>query len=108
MTPLYDVMSVQPNYAAAKLRRRDFKMAMAIGDNRHYVMDEILPRHFRQSARATGVPESDLQAIFESLSSGFESAFERAFDAMPADFPGELADVIRQGAHGKLRRIEDG
>lgn len=106
LTPLYDVMSVQPNYSAGKLRRRDFKMAMAIGDNRHYVMDEILPRHFRQSARATGVPESDLEAAFDRLISGFDSAFERALDAMPEGFPGNLADVIGQGAREKLRRIE--
>lgn len=108
MTPLYDVMSVQPNYAAGKLRRRDFKMAMGIGDNRHYVMDEILPRHFRQSAKITGVPEKDLEAVFEGLISGFDSSFERALGAMPEDFPGELANAIRKGAREKLRKIAGG
>lgn len=108
MTPLYDVMSVQPAYAAGKLRRNDFKMAMAVGDNRHYVMDEILPRHFRQSARATSVPESDLEEVFESLGSGFDPAFERALGAMPADFPGDLADAIVQGARQRLQRMEGG
>jgi len=34
--------------------------------------------------------------------------FERALDAMPAEFPAGLADVIGQGAHEKLRRVEGG
>jgi serine/threonine-protein kinase HipA len=105
MTPLYDVMSVQLNYSAGKLRRKDFKMAMAIGDNRHYVMDEILPRHFRQSAKNTGVPERDLEAVFEGLASGFDSACERALGAMPKDFPSDLANAILEGAREKLRKI---
>ena len=107
MTPIYDVMSVEPNYAANKLRRKDFRMAMAIGDNRHYIMDEILPRHFRQSAKAAGLPESDLEEIFAELRSGFDSAFERTLSAMPADFSDSLADPVEQGFRRKLNKIED-
>lgn len=107
MTPLYDVMSVQPNYAAKRLRRKDFRMAMAIGKQRHYVMDEILPRHFRQSAEAVGLPGSDLEEIFADLSSNSDAAFKRTLEAMPTDFPSGLADAIEQGFREKLQRIED-
>ncbi|MFU8833046.1 MAG: HipA domain-containing protein, partial [Wenzhouxiangella sp.] len=103
MTPLYDVMSVQPNYAASQIRRRDFRMAMAVGDNRHYRMDEILPRHFRQSAKAAGLPEKDLDAVFAEFGSQFDAAFERAFEVMPKDFPDDLADAINQAARQKLQ-----
>lgn len=108
MTPLYDVMSLQPNYAAGKLRRKDFKMAMAIGSNRHYVMDEILPRHFRQTARATGVPENDLDEVFEGLCANFDSAFDRTLEAMPGNLPRELTEAIAQGAKERLRKVGDG
>lgn len=102
MTPLYDVMSVQPNQAANQLRRKDFRMAMAVGDNRHYVIDEILPRHFFQSARHAGVPKSDLNAIMAELVSEFDAGFQRAIEAMPAGFPEHLADAIVQGARRRL------
>lgn len=105
MTPLYDVMSVQPNYVATRVRRKDFRMAMAIGDNRHYIMDEILPHHFRQSAKVAGLPESDLEAIFADLGSDFDAAFERTLEAMPAGFPGGVAEPIEQRAGEKLKRI---
>ena len=108
MTPLYDVMSVQPNFESNKLRRNDFRMAMAVGDNRHYVIDEILLRHFRQSAKATGFPQSDLEEIFTSLATDFDSAFERTCQAMPPGLPDSLIDPIAQGARRKLQRIEDG
>ena len=103
MTPLYDVMSVQPNYAASQIRRRDFRMAMAVGDNRRYRMDEILPRHFRQSTKAAGLPEKDLDAVFADLGSQFGAAFERTLETMPKDFPDGLADAINQAAHQKLQ-----
>ncbi|HMB39599.1 MAG TPA: type II toxin-antitoxin system HipA family toxin [Wenzhouxiangellaceae bacterium] len=106
MTPLYDVMSLQPNFESNKLRRRDFRTAMAVGDNRHYVMDEILPRHFRQSAKAAGLPQSDLEEIFTSLGTDFDSAFERTCQAMPPGFSTGLTDSIVQGAHQKLQRID--
>ncbi|MBC7578414.1 MAG: hypothetical protein H7312_13800 [Tardiphaga sp.] len=50
MTPLYDVLSAQPSLDARQVQRNNFKLAMAIGMNRHYRMDEIVPRHFAQPA----------------------------------------------------------
>jgi serine/threonine-protein kinase HipA len=107
MTPVYDVMSVQPNYAANQLRRKDFRMSMAIGKKRHYVMEDILPRHFRQSAEAAGLPGSDLEEIFADLSSNADEAFKRTLEAMPADFSADLTDAIERRFREKLRRIED-
>ena len=39
MTPLYDVMSAQPNVDAGEIPRNRMKLAMAVGDNRHYAID---------------------------------------------------------------------
>src|SRR3954468_9007151 len=56
MTPLYDVMSTQPNVDAGEIRHNRMKLAMAVGDNRHYTIDSIVPRHFLQTAAGAGVP----------------------------------------------------
>jgi hypothetical protein len=41
-------MSAQPNVDAGEIQHNRMKLAMAVGDSRHYVMDEIMPRHFLQ------------------------------------------------------------
>jgi len=106
MTPIYDVMSLQPEYAAQRIRRNEFRMAMAVGEHRHYIIEDMLPRHFRQSARAAGVPASDLEDVFSTLVDEFESDFERACSAMPSDFPDSVFDSIRQGALQRLARLD--
>jgi serine/threonine-protein kinase HipA len=105
MTPLYDVISVQPDFAAGRMGRRDFKMAMAVGRNRHYPMHEILPRHFRQTAKGAALPDSDVENVFAELVRDYDAAVEQARRAMPDGFPGDLADSIATGAHRKLRVI---
>ena len=35
MTPLYDVISAQPSVDAGQIRQNSFRLAMAVGDNRH-------------------------------------------------------------------------
>ena len=41
---------------------------MSVGDNRHYVVDRILPKHFVQSADAAGMPcPCAMRQIFDEL-----------------------------------------
>jgi serine/threonine-protein kinase HipA len=46
LTPLYDVMSVQPAFDAGQPTQEPDEARPAVGDNRHYVLHEIMPRHF--------------------------------------------------------------
>ena len=94
MTPLYDIMSTQPNYAAKQLQRKEFRLAMAVGDKRHYPIDEIMPRHFLQNAKAAGVEEEKVEEVFATLADSADAALERAVKAMPKDFPAEIAGSI--------------
>jgi len=43
IAPLYDVMSTQPLFDAGWLRRNQMCFAMAVGDNRHYRVHDIMP-----------------------------------------------------------------
>lgn len=94
MTPLYDIMSLQPNYAAKQLRRKEFRLAMAVGDKRHYAVESILPYHFLEDAKAAGMAQEQVRELFGSLGKTAESAFERAVAAMPDGFPQQLAEHI--------------
>ncbi|MEZ5998111.1 MAG: type II toxin-antitoxin system HipA family toxin [Hyphomonas sp.] len=105
MTPLYDIMSLQPNYAAKLLRKNEFRLAMAVGDSRHYGMESVLPHHFLEDAKAAGMAQDQVRETFGSLGEAAGSAFERALAAMPEGFPRDMTlpigDAMRKRA-GKL------
>ena len=106
MTPLYDVMSAQPSVDAGRLRENGFRLALAIGDNRHYAIDTILPRHFAQTAAREGVPAHAIDEICGELAEGAEPAMETVLASLPRDFPADLADSIASGLRRRLRPIE--
>lgn len=103
MTPLYDIMSTQPNFAAGQLQRKEFRLAMAVGDRRHYRIDMIAPRHFLQNAKAAGVAEGKVEEVFAALAKGADAALERAVSAMPKGFPAEIVDPIAEAMRARLR-----
>jgi serine/threonine-protein kinase HipA len=104
LTPLYDVISVQPSVDARQLQRNRMKFAMAIGDNRHYVVDTILPRHFVQTARRSGI--GSLSPIFEDLRQSASVALKKVLDELPPHFPARTADSIAKGFLARLRQLE--
>ena len=106
MTPLYDIMSAQPSVDAGRLRENGFRLALAVGDNRHYAIDRILPRHFAQTAAREGVPAHAVDEICGELAEGAEPAMETVLASLPADFPADLADSIASGLRRRLRPIE--
>jgi serine/threonine-protein kinase HipA len=106
LTPLYDVMSVQPALDASQLRRNKMKLALAVGNSRHYVIHEIMPRHFMQTAAKSGIPTSVVQSILDELLEAEQPAVSKVLEALPAGFPEELARSIVGGLHSRLRLVE--
>ncbi len=71
LTPLYDVMSASPY---PQLSPHKVKLAMAVGENRHYRRKEIQPRHFYQTGQATGLGKQDMDSIFSGLLARIDAA----------------------------------
>ncbi len=105
LTPLYDVMSSQPAMNAGQLRKNQFRLANAVGNNRHYVIDGIIPRHFIQSAENSGVPATVIEQICADLATSADAAIDQCLAALPDDFPAELAESIADGMRKRLRLI---
>ena len=91
LTPLYDVMSAQPNVDAGQIARNRMKLAMAVGTNRHYVIISIMPRHFLQTAAAAGVSATLVEGILDEIERGGAAAVETALNGLPPGFPQEIA-----------------
>jgi serine/threonine-protein kinase HipA len=106
LTPLYDVMSVQPAFDAGQLRKNQMKFALAVGDNRHYLVYEIMPRHFVETAAKSGVPSSFVQSIFDELVESADVVINQVMNDLPAVFPQEFAESIVGGLRARLRLVD--
>ena len=103
LTPLYDILSVQPLVDAGQVRHNQYKLSMAVGDNRHYAVGSIMPRHFIQTARRAGMGEMAVEAIFEELMERIPPALEAVEAGLPADMPADLAASIFRGVRARLQ-----
>ena len=105
LAPLYDIVSTQPLVDDAQIRRNQCKLAMAAGKNRHYVIDDIVPRHFAQTALAAGVGQAVIDAILADLAETAPRALDEVARTLPADFPARLFDQLADGIRRRLRTI---
>ena len=106
MTPLYDVLTAQPSLDADQIPRRRFKLAMSVGDNRHYAIHEIVPRHFLQTADKAGVGTPAMIGIFEEIAASAVRQAESVVAALPGGFPAQLVDSTLAGLADRTRLIE--
>ncbi len=96
-TPLYDVISIQPVLDARQLRFNQAKMAMSVGNNRHYVLNTIQPRHFHQTARAAGMPGGTVTEVMENIAERLPGAIDEVTANLPDDFPQPVRTSIVRG-----------
>lgn len=107
LAPLYDVMSAQPAVDAGQIRRNQMKLAMAIGQHRHYGVYGIAPRHFLQMAKICGIPHGIVETIFDELRDVAPKAIETSISKLPHDFPEALAQSIANGVMIRMRTFQD-
>jgi len=107
LTPLYDVMSTQPLLDARQIQRKHMRLAMAVGDTRHYILDTILPRHFIQSAEQAGMSAEMVNAVMTELIEQAPRAIASAQEQLPGDFPESISESIVGGLQRRLGLMEE-
>ena len=108
LAPLYDIMSAQPHVDAGRIRRNQCKLAMAVGKNRHYVIDGISPRHFEQTAALAGVGKAMVAEVLAEVAHSLPRAIDEIAAGLPAGFPGRLIEQLAAGARRRLRSMGSG
>ncbi len=103
LAPLYDVMSAQPYVDAGQIRTNQYKLAMAVGDNRHYQINRIHVRHFEQAAASAGMDRTIVAAIMTEFGAAMPEAIENVTGDLPKGFPRRMAEQIAKGIHERLR-----
>jgi serine/threonine-protein kinase HipA len=107
LTPRYDVLSAYPVLGSSlgKLSPKKVKMAMAVdGKNRHYLWDSILPRHWEQTARKTGM-SSAFEALIHELVESTPRVIDTVTAQIPKGFPDAVATSILEGLRSASTRL---
>lgn len=106
LAPLYDVISVQPYIDSHHLLKKKAKMAMAIGLNRHYVVDEIFPRHFFQTAKLSGISHILLRSIMDEIVDTYQKNLDAVISNLPDNFPQSILDFVMNGIKKRVLLIK--
>ena len=102
LTPLYDVLTAQPSLDAGQVQRKQMKLSMSVGTNRHYRIDEIQRRHFVQTGTAAGLPKSAIARALEEVADRALKALQAVEAALPKDFPAALHASVSTGVRKRL------
>ena len=105
MTPLYDVLSAQPSLESYQVRRNQMKLAMSVGTNRHYRMDEILGRHFLESGARAGLPKKFMAAAIDKVADKAPAALAAVESSLPRDFPATIHTAVTDAVNARLRAL---
>lgn len=104
MTPLYDVMTIWPAVEAHDIAWKQVKMAMAIGDSRHYDPKVILKRHWLETAKKCGFPTRDLETLIEDLQAKIQTLLKNPI-SLPKNFPAFLYEHTLTGLRRQANRL---
>lgn len=107
LTPIYDVMSIEPIFAAHQIPEHKVRVAMSIGAKKHYIVRNIVPRHFEETAIECGVSSALLHEVFEFLIEASDAALDQALAAMPVGFPTQVSEPIVEAYKHRLMLLKE-
>lgn len=102
LTPLYDVLTAQPSLEARQIEKKQMKLAMSVGDSRHYVLNRIAGRHFRQTAKKAGVPNALVENAIVEIREHAEPALRAVETLLPASFPESIHAAVSHSVRERL------
>jgi len=96
-------MSTQPNADAGPIRRDQLTVRTAVGDRRHYVVEQIQPRHFAQTARIADAPNSAVDQRLAEIAAIAPCAIDAPYTCVARwislSVLDEIAERTRRGLH---------
>lgn len=105
LAPLYDVVSAQPSIDADEIPSKKVKLAMSLGKNRHYIVGQIVARHFLQTAGLCGFRVAAMREMLDELGDTGAEMIDKVLADLPREFPQDIAQSIGDGAKARLGQI---
>lgn len=107
LAPLYDVLTAQPSCAAREIERKQLKLAMSVGKNNHYRLDEIRLRHFVQTGKAAGLPKRQIHAVLEEVADTALDAIGHVEQDLPPGFPEWIPHAVKDAVMERVGRLQN-
>ena len=107
-TPIYDVLSAHPVIGPGQnqIAPQKAKLAMAVrGRSNHYLIEKIQRRHWLAQGQQVGIGAAMAERLIEEVLSATEPAIEAANQALPSDFPLDVAEAIFAGMRRLAERL---
>lgn len=105
ITPVYDVLAAQPSLVTRQVERKQMKLAMFVGDSRHYRLDEIQGRHFVQTTERAGLPGSLASEVLDEVVQAAPTAMATLEKQLPRGFPEYIHKSVKAGLTSRLKLI---
>lgn len=106
LTPLYDVLTLQPFFDNKQLHHRFFKLSMSVGEGTQYQISHIAKEHFLATGRKAGLSKERVGALVSTVHNQCDTALQAVENELPDDFPGYIHDSVKQALVNRLQRLE--
>lgn len=107
MTPLYDVLTLQPTVDKKRLAHKDFKLAMRVGTSNQYNVERIRGRHFIDTGVKAGLSRKAITDLFDEIITTADSAVEKTRVKLPKHFPTTLVESVSDAIQHRLKRLSE-
>ena len=104
MTPLYDVLSAQKAVYDGQIRQNRMRLAMAVDG--HYRINEVVPRHLLQAAKAAGFGVALAEEVLADVAERVEGALEESQASLPQSCPTTLIEVVANGIRARASSLD--
>ena len=71
----------------------------------HYRINEVVPRHFLQAAKAAGFGVALAEEVLSGVASELEPALDKALTDLPDGFPQPLVEAIVAGVRRRAAAV---
>ncbi len=107
LTPIYDVLTVESSLKARQIERKQMRLSLSVGTNRHYKLDEITKRHFVQTGEAAGLPKKLINNAIKLVASDIENALDRVESELPDNFPETIHEAVKAAVIKRVRKLQN-
>jgi serine/threonine-protein kinase HipA len=109
LTPFYDILSVYPVMGGRGLNIRDAKLAMGLKatKGKKYLINDIFPRHFLDTAKDVGFDIEMMVNIMTQVVNDLDSVITRVERQLKRDFPVHIKNAIFKGMKNRAKRLAD-
>ena len=108
MTPLYDILTAQKAVDDGQIRHNRMRLAMSLGRQNHYRVNEVVRRHFIETAEAVGFGKDLANEMIDTVLNQLDEGIDRTHSAMPDGFPDQLMNCLFDGLRNRAESLASG